>query len=67
MTEMLSCPTDFFVGNKLIVLNSALSSTGSRNIEEEVRQRKRDHAMDFSLQGRSKSKLLTTLPRNSLR
>ena len=37
---MLSCLTNFFVGNKLIVLNSALSSTGSRNIEKEAHQRK---------------------------
>ena len=36
MTGMLSCSTDFFKGNKLIMLISSLSSTGSRNIEEET-------------------------------
>ena len=29
----LSCPTDFFIANKLIVLGSSLSSTGSRNMK----------------------------------
>ena len=32
VTGILSCPTDFFIGNKLIVLIISLSLTGSRNI-----------------------------------
>ena len=35
VTRILSCPTDFFIGNELVVLIISLSSTGSRNIEEE--------------------------------
>ena len=36
VTGILSCPTDFFIANKLIVLIISLPPTGSRNIEEET-------------------------------